>query len=141
MAKFKNKLGLRVALAKTIGFVFGLIAFFSIPHIFWETSMYLRVGVLLWYTTIWAIIGLFWVMDKHPLFNISFPFWFRWIFMWAWLNLVVVFFWYSSLMLMVEWSMFEWYSPFWFALEWAMLGLIIDYIATKYYWEGKSLLK
>jgi hypothetical protein len=49
---FKNKLASRVALAKIIGFVFGLIAFLSIPHILIQADLMFRFGILFLYTTI-----------------------------------------------------------------------------------------
>jgi hypothetical protein len=141
MKLFRNKLGERISIAKSIGFAFWLIAFFVIPYIFTEADMLLRVGVLFWYTTFGAIIWVFWVIDKHPIINIKMPFWFRWVFIWAWLNFVLVFFSYDLFVSILSTSDYAWMSPFWFVIEWAMVWLFIDWISTKYSGEGPKLLK
>ncbi len=141
MSIFKNKLVLRITLAKTIGFIFGLIAFFAVPNFLTEADIMFRFWILFLYTTIWAFVGLFWIMDKDPIFNYKIPFWIRWPLVWGLLNTIIVLFSYTIFQTLIVWTMLDWYSPFWFALEWAILGLIIDFIATKYYWEGESLIK
>ena len=141
MLKFKNNFGRRVAMAKFIGFVVWLIWFFWLSFVFDYDDLFFRFAILFWYTTFWSIIWIFWIMDKHPLMNFSMPFWFRWIFIWAWLNLLVVFFSYDIIVNVMAWSVFDWYSPFWIVLEWAIIWLLIDWISTKYYWEGENSLK
>jgi hypothetical protein len=118
-----------------------LIAFLSIPHILIQADLMFRFGILFLYTTIWAFIGLFWIMDKHPMFNCKMPFWIRWPLVWALLNTIIVLFSYTIFQTLMVWTLIDGYSPFWFALEWAILGLIIDFITTKYCWEWKELLK
>mgnify|MGYP006939811604 CR=1 FL=1 len=141
MKLFKSKLANRLAIAKTIGFVFWLLGFFLMPVVFNETDLMLRFAFLAWYTTFWVIIWLFWIMKKHPVINMPTPFWFRWIFMWAWLNFVLALFMYDRLVLLIQGTTWEWMSPFWIILEWLVIWLIIDYFATKFGWEGKELLK
>jgi Mg/Co/Ni transporter MgtE len=47
----------RIGIGKVIGLVFGFIGFISIPYFLLEADWLLRWSILLWYTTIWAIIG------------------------------------------------------------------------------------
>lgn len=141
MSMFKNKLGSRLALSKSLWFVFWLVGFFSIPYFVETSDLFFRIWILFWYTTLGVFVGLMWIMDKHPVLNCSMPFWIRWLLIWAWLNVVLVFFTYDQLTMFIEGTMFAGYSPFWFALEWAILWLIIDFFATKYVWEWKELLK
>ena len=49
----------RIAIGKAIGFIFGLIGFIFLPFFLPEADSLLRWGILLWYTTLGAIIGMF----------------------------------------------------------------------------------
>ncbi len=139
---FKSKLANRLATAKTIGLVFWLLGFFLAPVFFSDVDLMFRFGILLWYATIWWILWLFWIMDKHPVIKKwKFPFWFRWIFMWVWMNFVLVLFTYNKLLLLMQWSSFSGWSPYWIVVEWAIIWIIIEFFATKAWWEGKKLLK
>lgn len=140
MSMFKSKFASRLAIAKTVWLVVWVIGFFVLPK-FAEVDMFLRVGILLWYTTLWGLIWIFWVMDKHPVLNFSMPYWFRGVFLWAWMNFVLVFFAQDQLLHVMQGTFLSWHSPFWLVLEWAIIGFIIDCLATKYAWEGKKLLK
>ncbi len=136
----KSKVAKRMATAKTIGFIFGLLGFFLMPYFFVEADMYFRVAMLLWLTTLWGLVWLFGYMDRHPVFvNWKFPFWFRWIFIWVWMNFMLVLFIYSDLVTMMNGTSFEWWSPYWIMVDWAFIWLIADYFATKFGWEGKEL--
>ena len=58
----------RTAWAKTLGLIVSLVAFLGI--IFtgnYASHAMLAWGILLWYPTVGAMIGLAGVMDKHPL--------------------------------------------------------------------------
>jgi len=140
MGIFENKFVRRLTIAKSLGFIIWLIAFFVIPYAFKESSLELRLAVLFWYTTVGAMIGLMWIMDKHPVLNwFKMPWCFRWIFLWAWFNLVLVLFIFPILTTIMTGSAFEWYSPYWLVLEWAIVWFIIDWIATKFAWEWKEI--
>ena len=137
---FKSKMANRLFIAKTIGFIIWLLWFLCIPYFFWEVDMKLKLWILFWYTTLWGIIWIMWVMDKHPVFTTcKMPFWFRWVFFWAWLNFVLALFIYNDLLAMMSSMWYDWFSPFRFALEWAIVGLIIDFFATQFGWEWREL--
>ncbi len=139
---FKSKLVNRTAIAKTLGFIFWLIGFISLPLFASDVSLMFRFAILFWYTTLWWTIWLFGLMNKHPAFpNWKFPFWFRWIFLWSWMNFVLVLLTYEQFNTMMQSAGFGGYSPFWIILEWAILWLIIEFFATKYWWEGEELIK
>ena len=55
----------RIAIGKGIGFIFGLIGFMTLPYFFPEADLMLRWGMLLWYTTLGAIVGVFGVINSH----------------------------------------------------------------------------
>ena len=142
MDLFKSKLWTRIAIAKSLGFLFWLIGFYLLPVYFSEADLMLRFAILFWYTTLGWIIGIFGIMDRHPVFTSwSFPFWFRWILLWAWMNFLLVMFIYNDIINMIQWTCFEGYSPFWIITEWMVIWLIIEFFATKYGWEWKELMK
>jgi len=134
----------RIAVGKTVGLAIGLIGFLTLPYFWADAGWLLRWGVLLWYTTLGAIIGMFGVYTRHPLLKLPMPWWLRAPFLGAWMNFVLVFFVYDTFQAMLG-SMFgaeSWLaSPFWFVLEGALVGLIIGYVATRVGGEGPETLQ
>ena len=131
----------RIAIGKLIGFFFGLIGFVSIPYFLPEVSGLIKWGVLLWYTTLGAIICMFGVFTYHPVLKLPFPWWFRAPLVGAWMNFVLIFFAYDVMQAMMtsvfgEGGVLQ--SPFWFIAEGAIIGLVIGYFATKIGGEGKE---
>jgi len=141
--KFKSGLANRIATWKTWGFIVWLLGFILLSVYFDNVSLIFRLWILFWYTTMWWIIWLFGIIDSHPVFpKWKFPFWFRWIFLWAWMNFLLVLFTYDQLLVLSKpTSIFAWFSPYWIILEWAIIWLIIEYFATKSGWEGKKIIK
>lgn len=129
----------RISIGKGLGFIGGLIGFIMLPYFWPEADLMTRWGVLLWYTTFGAIIGVFGVFTWHPILRLSMPWWFRGIVLGAWLNFVLTFFTFDVMSAMLA-STFGpngfFLSPYWFVLEGAAFGLLIDYIATKFGGEG-----
>ena len=129
----------RIAIGKGVGFLFGLAGFILLPSFLPEADWLLRWGILLWYTTVGAIIGVFGVFTYHPVLKLPFPWWFRSSLMGAWMNFVLTFFAYDVMKAMMV-NMFgeggTLSSPFWFTAEGAIIGLIIGYFATRYGGEG-----
>ena len=129
----------RVGVAKIIGLVIGLAGFFMIPSIWPAEGMWLRVGILLWYTTFGAVIGVFGLFDYHPMLKFRMPFWFRGPVFGAWLNLVLAFMMHDKLMVLMpqlEGILAGFKSPFWIVAEGAVIGLLIDGVATTVAGEG-----
>ncbi|NVK21694.1 MAG: hypothetical protein HWD86_04200 [Kangiellaceae bacterium] len=137
----KPSLITRIVIGKTIGLIIGLIGFFTLPHIYPEASHMLRWGILLWYITFGAIIGIFGVFTYHPILKSPMPWWFRAPFIGAWLNFVLVFFAHKEMTALLTVMFGEnglMQSPFWFVLEGALVGLLIGFLATKFAGEGKE---
>ncbi|MDD3145306.1 MAG: hypothetical protein PHV23_04315 [Candidatus Gracilibacteria bacterium] len=141
MNLFKSKLMNRIAIAKIVGLVFGLLAFIMVPFIFVNADLYLRLGILCWYTSIGAFIGVMGIMDKHPILNFSFPFWIRGPFLGGWMNFVLVLFIYDKVLSIMQNTAFSGFSPFWLIVEGMIVGFVIDLIATKFVGDGKKLIK
>ncbi len=137
----KPSLVTRIAVGKGVGFVVGLIGFLSLPYFVPEAGWLIRWGVLLWYTTLGAIIGMFGVFTTHPMLKLPLPWWLRAPFLGAWMNFVLTFFAYDTMkdMLVVMFGAEgALASPFWFTLEGALVGLLIGYFATRFGGEGKE---
>ena len=133
----------RIAIGKAIGAFFGLLGFFLLPYFWPEGEMFLRIGILLWYTTVGAVIGVFGVFTWHPILQLPMPWWFRAPIIGAWLNFNLTFFAHREMSEMLlstfgEDGLFQ--SPFWFVAEGAIVGLIIGYFATRFGGEGKETL-
>ena len=129
----------RIAVGKAIGLIIGLIAFFSLPHLLPEADSMLRWGLLLWYITFGAIIGVFGVFTYHPVIKISMPWYINAPFIGGWMNFVLVFFAHddmTAMMLRIFGENGALSSPFWFAAEGAIIGLIIGYFANRFGGEG-----
>jgi hypothetical protein len=133
----------RIAVGKAIGFLFGLTGFILLPYFLSEADWLLRWGILFWYTTVGAIIGVFGVFTHHPILQLPFPWWFRAPLLGAWMNFVLTLFAFDTMQAMM-YAVFGvngmLASPFWFTAEGAIIGLIIGYFATKFGGEGKGTL-
>jgi len=139
--KIKSKLIQRIVIGKAIWFIFWIIAFSAIPYIFHTATVSLGLWVWFWYTTLWAIIWVFWVMDTHPLFKMRIHYWFRWTILWLWMNFILILLMHPYLLTIIQNSSIKWFSPFCLLIEWAIFWLFVDFIATKYAWEWKELIE
>ncbi len=135
----KPSLVARIAIGKAVGFVVGLAGFLLLPVFVPEAGWLIRWGILLWYTTLGAIIGVFGVLTWHPVLKLPMRWWFRAPLLGAWMNFVLTFFAYDTMKDMLV-AMFGaegvLTSPFWFTLEGAVVGLLIGYLATRFGGEG-----
>ena len=142
---FKNpSLTTRIIIGEAIGFLVGLAGFLLLPFFLSEAGWLIRWGILLWYTTLGAIIGVFGIYTQHPLLKFPMPWWFRATILGAWMNFVLTFFAYDTMQLMMV-ALFGHQgvitSPFWFTAEGAVIGLIIGYFATRFGGEGKEAVE
>ena len=135
----KPSLITRIALGKTIGLIFGIISFVLIPYFMPEVDSLFRWGILLWFITLGAFIGVFGVMTYHPVLKLPMPWWFRSSLIGGWMFFLIPFFSYDVLSeFMVSYfgedSMFS--SPFWITVDGMFAGLIIGYFVTRFGGEG-----
>ena len=133
-------LTLRIGIGKLIGLLIGLIGFAFLPFFASDASWMLRSGVLLWYTTLGAVIGVFGVYTSHPVLHIPLPWWVRAPIIGGWMNFVLTLFAYDQFATLMRGTfgtanpMLT--SPFWFAAEGAIVGLAIGFIVTRFAGEG-----
>ncbi len=131
----------RIAIGKGIGLVFGLLGFVFLPWFAPEAGWLFRWGILLWYTTLGGIIGLFGVFTWHPILKLPLPWWVRAPFLGAWMNFVLTFFVYDAvkdMMISVFGTDGLLQSPFWLTAEGAVIGFIIGFFATRFGGEGRE---
>lgn len=142
---FKNpSLVTRIAIGKSIGLIIGLSGFIILPIMVPDINPLIRWGIMLWYITVGAIIGVFGVFTWHPILKLPMPWWFRAPLIGAWMNFVLVFFAYDTMehiifKILGEGAFIS--SPFWFALEGGIIGLLIGYFATRFGGEGKQAVE
>ncbi|MEG3619873.1 hypothetical protein V5T82_15515 [Magnetovibrio sp. PR-2] len=141
----KPSLMLRIAIGKGVGFLIGLIGLITLPYFVDEAGWMIRFGVLFWYATVGAVIGVYGVFTHHPVLHLPLPWWVRAPIIGAWMNFVLTLFVYEQFAVwMVEISTVMFgsatlmTSPFWFVLEGALVGLLIGYLATRFGGEGKE---
>jgi len=140
----KPSLVTRIGIGKSIGLIVGLIGFFLLPYFSPESDPLLRWGVLFWYITVGAVIGVFGVFTWHPVLKLPMPWWFRAPLIGGWMNFVLTFFAYDafqSMIISVFGPDFPLGSPFWFVLEGAMVGLVMGYFATRFGGEGRETVE
>ncbi len=142
---FKNpSLVTRVGVGKAVGFAIGLVGFVAMPYFVADAGWLLRWGILLWYTTLGAVIGLAGVFTHHPVLDLPMPWWVRAPLLGAWMNFVLTFFAYDTMahVLAVMFGPDGLISaPWWFTLEGALAGLIIGYAATRLGGEGGATVQ
>ena len=82
---------IRIAIGKAIGFVIGLAGFVILPFLVPDVGWQLRWGILLWYTTLGAIVGVLGIFTRHPVLMFPMPWWVRAPIIGGWMNFVLMF--------------------------------------------------
>ena len=127
----KPSLNTRLAVGKALGAAFGIAGFMSLTVYPVGEDSLPRWGILLWYTTLGAVVGVFGVYTRHPVLGIPMPWWFLAPLLGAWMNFVLTLFTHDALAAGGVLS-----APFWFAAEGAAVGLVIGFAATRFGGEG-----
>ena len=134
----------RIVIGKGIGFVVGLIGLICLPYFLADVGWLLRWGILFWYITVGAVIGVFGVVTWHPILKLPMPWWARSTLVGAWMNFVLTFFAYDELQIVLVQtfgaeSVFS--SPFWFAFEGAIVGYVMGFFANRFGGEGPVIVR
>mgnify|MGYP003700743457 CR=1 FL=1 len=135
----KPSLVTRIVVGKSIGFVLGIVGFFTLPYVWPDASLELRLGALFWYATVGAVIGVFGVWSRHPVLDLPLPWFVRAPLVGAWMNFVLTLFAGDVFRAMLG-RMFgpesAFASPYWIVLEGAVVGALIGWAATRFGGEG-----
>lgn len=140
----RHSVTVRIGIGKTIGFVVGLIVFFTLPATGAEVSTMFLFGLWFTYIMMGAMIGLMGIMTEHPVLKFKMPFWVRGAVVGIGFHLLVVLLAYDSIAAMMDIPFIAWFgvrSPFWMLIDGAVLGIIMSYVATKVSGEGNLPLK
>lgn len=135
----KKSITSRVGIGKTIGFLVGALVFFWIPGVGIDMSMEFRIGMWLFYIMMGAFIGVFGTMTKHTVLNFRMPFWFRGAWIGMSMHLLLVLLAYDEINMFLELDMMKsmgFVSPYWALLDGVILGILMDWAATKWGGEG-----
>lgn len=146
--KIYDKLGAfgkKIFWSKMIGFSLSILGIVSIIVFIEGYQAYTKflLAFLFWYPMIGIVIASFSVMDYHPIFKCRLYLW-RGILTGAFFNLLFILLAYEKTM-----SLFEAFFSFELSegiivsliiLEGILVGLLIDYVTTKKFGEGKKLL-
>lgn len=139
----KPSLVTRIAIGKLVGFVIGLLGFLLLWVLVPDGDPLVRLGVLFWYATVGAIIGVYGVFTWHPVLVLPMPWWVRAPMIGAWMNFVLTLFAFGTFESLMQ-SLFGQagasISPWWFVLEGGLVGMLIGFMATKFGGEGRETL-
>ena len=140
----KPSLALRIVIGKGIGLAIGAAALILLPLFDPGVTWFLRSGILLWYPTVGAVIGIFGIYAMHPVVPMPLPWWVRGPLIGGWMNFVLSLLMYDTLNSMMI-AASEMYgipalSPFLFVCEGMLAGLIIGWFCTHFGGEGPETL-
>lgn len=129
----------RVAVGKGVGFLIGLAGFLMLPFLWAEADFQFRLGILFWYTTVGAVIGMVGVWSRHPVLDFPMPWYVRAPIVGAWMNFVLTLFaeaQFRAILAAMLGPDSALASPYWFVLEGALVGALIGWLATRICGEG-----
>ena len=133
----------RVAIGKLVGFAVGIVGVGLLASLDVQVSWRFGLGVVFWYATLGAVIGVFGVYDRHPVLPLPLP-WLMGAFTGAWLNLVLTLIAHDAL-LAVMIDLFGQQgvlrSPYWLVVEGALVGLLIGWLARRFGGYGPQTLR
>ena len=138
-----NPLMMRIGVGKLVGFIIGLIGVFTLGATFPEGGLKLQLGLLFWYATMGAIIGVYGVVTWHPVLHLPLPWWLRAPLIGSWMNFLLALLMYEKLQAIIFAVLGPdtgFASPFWFVFEGAIAGLIIGFFCTRMAGEGEELI-
>ena len=124
-----------IGIGKAIGLLVGLAGFVLLPVLAPDTGWLLRWGVLFWYLTLGALVGMACILTQPPVSEPPMPWWLVALGLGAWMNFVLTLFAYDAMKMAMVSAFGEngiLQSPFWFAVEGAIFGLVIGYAVTRF---------
>lgn len=130
IAESQSKLMMQIVVGKVLGLCVGLTGFFMVPLFLIDLGPLFQYGILLWYITFGAIIGLMAQVTYHPFIKWPMPWWLGAGLMGAWLNFVLTFFAFDimqTIMVQLFGAQGLLQSPFWFTAEGLIIGILIGF--------------
>ena len=127
-------LTIRIGMGKLVGFAVGLIGVGVLTFMGIDLGLRLEIGLVLWYATLGALIGVFGPYDHHPIIKMPLPWWLMAVIIGAWMNFVLVLVAYEPFVEIMQVMFGEnglLQSPMWFVVEGAVVGLLIGWFANR----------
>ncbi len=140
----KPSLTLRIIWGKLLGLIIGAAGFIMIPYFAPGTDFLMQIGILLWYSSIGAIIGIAGVYSWHPILRMKVSWWWRGMLFGAWFNFLLLLFGYEKMeKIFVAYFGNDsvWSSPWWIIVEGAIVGFFLDWILTKIAGDGPKTVE
>ena len=131
----------RVAIGKAVGLAFGLLSLLFLPLIQGDNILF-GIGILVISVLMGATVGMLGVFDEHPVFDFKMSWCVRGALVGLLFGLAVVLLGYDQLETILSSHIFQnlgLKSPFWAIVDFVFLGMLIDYLATKFAGQGENL--
>lgn len=124
----------RTAIAKTLGFVAGLVGFFGTRAVSPAADPLFAWGILALFLSIGGIVGVSGTVTRIPLFNLPYPPWLRGGLMGAWFTFLCVLFGYDMLsesFQTVSYLPDFMKKPWWMIADGIVVGAVIDIVVSR----------
>ena len=132
---FKNpSLTTRIGVGKLAGLMVGLLGVGVIAGLGVDLALRIQVGMVLWYATLGAVVGVFGTYDQHPVVKMALPWWLVAVIVGAWMNFVLVLIAFdelSAIMTLMFGTGGALQSPYWFVAEGGVVGWLIGWAAAR----------
>lgn len=124
----------RTAMAKTLGFIAGLIGFYGTRTIAPTADPLLAWGILALFITIGGVVGISGTVTRIPIFNLPYPPALRGGLMGAWFTFLCVIFGYpllSDAFQTITYLPDFMKNPWWMIIDGIVVGAVIDIIVSR----------
>lgn len=124
----------RTAIAKTLGFIAGIIGFYGTRAVTPTADPLFAWGILALFMTIGGVVGISGTVARIPIFNLPYPPWLRGGLMGAWLTFLCVLFGYNMLQPAFQTISYLpdfMQKPWWMIADGIVVGAVIDIIASR----------
>ena len=131
----ENEIYRRTVCGKVVGLAIGVAGFFLLPFIWAGADIFTRMGFLLWYVLIGAVVGLAGAIRTIPAWNIPLNRYFRAAWIGGWFNFVLVLLAYDNVILIMEhMAVFASTRPapvFPLVLEGVVVGIFMEWVCGR----------
>ncbi|PID83219.1 hypothetical protein CSB11_02655 [Candidatus Campbellbacteria bacterium] len=139
----KKTLTKRIIVAKAVAFIFAVIYIATfVTQTNHDLVSKLSLGTLLVCMTMGLVIALAGVFAKHPFLGFQMKWYLRGAFLGTLIIFMFVLLSYDAFKTVIDSPLISWMgieSPYWAVIDGTIMGLIIDFVATKMAGEGREL--
>tara|TARA_R110002094_G_scaffold23446_3_gene35823 strand:+ start:404 stop:853 length:450 start_codon:yes stop_codon:yes gene_type:complete len=124
----------RTAIAKSLGFLVGLIGFWGTRTMLPTADPLLAWGVLALFVTIGGVVGISGTVNHIPIFKLAYPPWLRGGLMGGWFTFLTILFGYDMLaqaLISISYLPEFFKNPWWMIADGIVVGALIDIIVSR----------